>query len=207
MNIAIVGSGNIGGTLGRLWGRAGHKIYFSFSHDEQKLERLAEQAGNGSQAAHPYEAVSRAEVVLFSPPWRAVDEAIKQVGRFNDKVVIDATNPYIDDAMHVEEFSENSSSSECIARKLEDARVIKAFNTLRAQTLMDRTGDGLVIFYAGNFPLMKKKVASLIEDAGFVPFDAGVLHDGKKQEPGTPRYLEELSLEEAKRLAGDPALR
>lgn len=202
MNIGIVGSGDIGSTLGRLWAKAGHRVLFSFSHDEQKLERLAQECGNGSRAATPYEAVSLSEVVLFSPPWTQVDEALKQIGRFDGETVIDTTNPYIDEQMHVQEFAENESSSECLAKKMEGAKIIKAFNTLRDETLRERSGQGLVIFYAGDYPLMKKKVEQLIEDAGFVPYDVGALREGKKQEPGTDRYLKELTLEEARRLAG-----
>lgn len=204
MNIGIVGSGDIGSTLGRLWARKGHKILFSFSHDQQKLERLAEECGNGARAVTPYEAVSLSEIVLFSPPWMQIEEAHKQIGRFDGETVIDTTNPYIDEQMNVEQFPENTSSSEEVARKLEGAKVIKAFNTLRDETLREKTGQGLVIFYAGDYPLMKKKVAQLIEDAGFVPYDVGSLREGKKQEPGTGRYLKELSLEDARRLAGEP---
>src|SRR5690348_3408036 len=198
MKIGIVGSGDIGSTLGLLWAKAGHQMYFSFSHDEAKLERLAAEAGNDSKASTPYDAVRCSEVVLFSPPWRAQDEAIKQMGRFEDQIVIDTTNPYIDDQMNVQQFSEKDSSSQQIARKLDGARVIKAFNTLRDETLRERTGQGLVIFYAGNYPVVKKnEIAGLIRDAGFVPFDVGPLQEGKKQEPGTDRYLKELTLEEA----------
>ena len=202
MNIGIIGSGHIGSTLGRLWAKAGHKLYFSFSHDQQKLEALARECGNDSLATTPYDAVRCSEIVLFSVPWTAIDDAVKQVGRFEDKVVIDATNPYIDDQMNVEQFDEGDSSSQCVAKKLGDARVIKAFNTLRAQTLMQKSGQGLVIFMAGDYPAMKKTVAQLIEDAGFVPFDAGPLVEGKKQEPGTDRSLKEYTLEQAERLAG-----
>lgn len=204
MNIGIVGSGEIGSTLGRLWAKKGHKILFSFSHDRDKLERLAQECGNGSRAVTPYEAVSLSEVVLFSVPWTDVDEAYKQIGRFDGETVIDTTNPYIDEEMHVQQFDENTSSSEEIARKFEGAKIIKAFNTLRDETLLEKSGQGLVIFYAGDFPLMKTKIAQLIEDAGFVPYDVGSLHEGKKQEPGTERYLKELTLDQARALAGEP---
>jgi predicted dinucleotide-binding enzyme len=203
MKIGIVGSGNIGETLGRLWAKAGHQLYFSFSHDSGKLEQLAEQAGNDSKASTPYDAVRCSEVVLFSVPWRAQDDAIKQIGRFEGQIVIDTTNPYIDDDMNVQDFPEKDSSSEHIARKLEGAKVIKAFNTLRAGTLRDRSGQGLVIFYAGNFPAVKQnEIAQLITDAGFVPFDVGPLHEGKYQEPNTDRYLKELTMQEAEQLVG-----
>lgn len=202
MNIGIVGSGEIGSTLGRLWAKAGHKLYFSFSHDEQKLEELARECGNDSLATTPYDAVRCSEIVLFSVPWNAVDEAVKQIGRFDGKAVIDTTNPYIDDQMHLAQFADNDSSSQTVAKKLTDAKVIKAFNTLRDQTLWDKSGKGLVIFMAGDYPVVKKTVAQLIEDAGFVPFDAGPLVEGKKQEPNTERYLKELTLEQAQQLVG-----
>ena len=203
MNIGIVGSGDIGSTLGRLWAKAGHRIYYSFSHDQSKLERLAAESGNDSKAVAPYDAVRCSDVVLFCPPWTAQDEAIKQMGRFEGQIVIDTTNPYVDEAMNVQEFDGNDSSSEHIERKLPGAKVIKAFNTLKDETLAARTRQGLVIFYAGNHPLVKQnEIAQLVEDAGFVPFDAGPLHEGKKQEPGTERYLKELTLEQARQLAG-----
>lgn len=205
MKIGIVGSGDIGSTLGRLWAKAGHQIYYSFSHDKAKLEKLAAESGNDSKAVEPYDAVRCSDVVLFAPTWTSQDEAIKQMGRFEGQVVIDATNPYIDDRMNVQEFDENDSSSEHIERKLPGAKVIKAFNTLKDETLRERTGQGLVIFYAGNYPLVKQnEIEQLIRDAGFVPFDAGPLNEGKKQEPNTDRYLRELTLEQAQQMAGTP---
>ena len=202
MNIGIVGSGNIGRTLGRLWAKAGHKIFFSFSHDWKNLESLARECGNGSKAATPYDAVRCSEAVLFAVPWTAVDEAVKQIGRFEGQIVIDATNPFIDDQMHVEKFDEGDSSSECIARKLENAKVIKAFNTLRADVLATRSGQGLVVFMAGDYPVMKKRVAKLIEEAGFLPFDVGPLVEGKNQQPGTGLFLKELTVDQAQRATG-----
>ncbi len=201
MNIGIVGSGNIGRALGLAWAKRGHRILWSFSHDQRKLEALATQSGNGSRATKPYEAVSLSEVVLFAAPWTQLDEAIKQIGRFDGETVIDATNPYVDEQMHVQDF-EDGSSSECVAKKMPGAKVVKAFNTLRAQTLETRAGQGLVVFMAGDYPLMKAKVGKLIEDAGFVAFDVGPLVEGKCQQPQTDRYLKELTLEQASQLTG-----
>jgi predicted dinucleotide-binding enzyme len=200
MNIGIVGSGEIGRTLGRLWARAGHRVYFSFSHDKRKLEDLARECGGDCRAVTPYDAVRCSEIVLFAVPWNAIDEAIKQIGRFEGQVVIDATNPIA--GGQVQRFDENDSSSESVARKLENAKVIKAFNTLSDEVLWNRSGKGLVIFVAGDFPVMKTKVGELIKDAGFVPFDVGPLRAGKNQEPGTDRFMKELTLDQAQELTG-----
>ncbi len=48
------------------------------SHDEAERERLAQESGNDSKAVTPYDAVRCSDIVLFAPPWRAVDEAVKQ---------------------------------------------------------------------------------------------------------------------------------
>ena len=199
MNIGIIGSGHIGAAVGELLARKGHKLYFSFSHDEQKLETLAARAGNDSKAASLYDAVMCADVVLFSPPWTQVDKALVGMGEIEDKIVIDTTNPYNAD-FSVERFSDDDSSSEHIAKKMPHATVIKAFNTLPAQTLLDKSGQGLALFFSGDDHVAKTTVTELIEDCGFVPIDAGTLHDGRLQEPNTERYNRELSGDEAARL-------
>lgn len=199
MNIAIIGSGHIGASVGKLLARKGHKLFFSFSHDEKKLEALAAEAGNESKASSLYDAVMCSEVVLFSPPWTQVDKALGGIGEIEDKVVIDTTNAYNED-MSVQTFPEDDSSSEHIAKKIPHATVVKAFNTLPAQTLLDKSGQGLVLFYSGDDHVAKRTVAELIEECGFVPVDAGTLHDGRLQEPNTDRYNRELHHDEADRL-------
>lgn len=53
MRIGILGSGLMGGTLGTLFARAGHEVVFSYAHSEQKLKRLARQAGRHARAGEP----------------------------------------------------------------------------------------------------------------------------------------------------------
>ena len=56
MNIGIIGSGNIGSGLGKIWVQKGHKVMFSFSRNHEKLKTLA-AAGQNSSAGSPAEAV------------------------------------------------------------------------------------------------------------------------------------------------------
>ncbi|HEY8314965.1 MAG TPA: NAD(P)-binding domain-containing protein [Candidatus Baltobacteraceae bacterium] len=203
MNIGIIGSGHIGGNLGELLARKGHKLYFSFSHDEAKLEKLAQNAGNESKAATPYDAVLCGEIIIFSPPWTQIDEALAKAGDLSGKIVVDTTNPYNSD-FTVQTLPDNESSSEIVAKKLPTANVVKAFNTLKAQTLLDRTGQGLAIFYCGDDPIAKNTVAQLIQDCGFVPVDTGTLQEGRLQQPNTDRYLKELTKEQAEQLVAAP---
>ena len=66
MKIGILGSGNIGGALGRTWAAAGHTVMFSGSRDQAKLEGLAQQAGHGASWGTLEEAAAFGEVVLLA---------------------------------------------------------------------------------------------------------------------------------------------
>src|SRR4249919_884823 len=76
MKIGIIGSGNIGGTLGVLWGQAGHEVFFSSRHPDQ-LGDLVRRAGPSARVGMPREAAAFGEVVLISVPYGAVP----QIGR------------------------------------------------------------------------------------------------------------------------------
>ncbi len=203
MHIGIIGSGHIGGNLGELLARKGHQLYFSFSHDESKLEKLAEKAGNESKAATPYDAVLCAEVIVLSTPWATVDGALAKAGDISGKIVIDTTNPYNAD-LTVQELPQNESSSEIVARKMPSATVVKAFNTLRAEKLLSKTGQDVAVFYCGDDPVAKQTVAQLIEDCGFQPVDAGTLQEGRLQQPNTDRYDREFTKDQAEQMVANP---
>lgn len=63
MNIAIIGSGNVGSGLGKLWARRGHRVIFSFSRNAGKLNESAKSVPN-ARAATPAEAVELSDLVL-----------------------------------------------------------------------------------------------------------------------------------------------
>lgn len=44
MKIGIIGSGNIGGTLGQHWAKIGHEVMFSSRHPEE-LKQMADKVG------------------------------------------------------------------------------------------------------------------------------------------------------------------
>jgi predicted dinucleotide-binding enzyme len=87
MKIGILGSGNMGGGLGKLWAKAGHQVIFSYSRDERKLQQLALSAGGNAKAGTPLEAVLQSDVILLSVwiiedcDYQAVDAGKLQVAR------------------------------------------------------------------------------------------------------------------------------
>jgi predicted dinucleotide-binding enzyme len=96
MKIGIVGSGQIGGLIGRLWSQAGHEVLFSSRHPEH-LAELVEQAGGAARAGTPEEAIAFGDVVLLSIPFVALpDFGRSMTEALGRKVVLETANPYPD---------------------------------------------------------------------------------------------------------------
>src|SRR5690242_7958038 len=97
MRIGIIGSGNVGGTLGTRWAQAGHEVIFSSRNPgSREMQDLAAKAGATARAGSVAEAAS-ADVIVFATPWPATEQAIRGAGDLKGKTVIDATNPLLPD--------------------------------------------------------------------------------------------------------------
>src|SRR5256885_248576 len=77
MRIGILGSGLMGGKLGIIFARAGHEVVFSYARSEQKLKRLAREAGGKARAGAPREAAQDADAVLLAVHWLRFDDVLK----------------------------------------------------------------------------------------------------------------------------------
>ena len=93
MRIGIVGAGMIGGTLARLFTRAGHEVAVSNSRGGDTLRGLVDELGPLAHAATVEEAASFGEVVVLAVPWRTA-EALPAAYLLERKIVVDAMNPY-----------------------------------------------------------------------------------------------------------------
>jgi 8-hydroxy-5-deazaflavin:NADPH oxidoreductase len=127
------------------------------------------------------------DVVILAVPWTAHGDIAKAVGnRLDGKTVVDVSNittPSYDLAIGF-----TTSGAEELQKLLPRARVVKAFNTVFAQTM--RTGhmhgERLTVFVAGDDSKSRDTVRQLAEDIGFDAVDAGPLKSA--------RYLEPLGL-------------
>ena len=89
MNIGIIGSGMIGGTLGPLWAKAGHRVLYASRHPET-LAGLAHDTGHGARAGTPAEAAAFGGAVLLAIPFGATPDLGKTLGSaLRGKVVLD----------------------------------------------------------------------------------------------------------------------
>jgi 8-hydroxy-5-deazaflavin:NADPH oxidoreductase len=184
VNIGIIGSGNVGGTLGMAWAGRGHQILFSYSRDAKKLEGLAASAGPNARAGSPAEAAQLGEVVVLAPPWPVVDDALQAAGSLAGKIVIDCTNPLKVDLSGLE-IGHSTSAAEEIARRASGARVVKAFNSIGAANMANPVfgSQRATMFFCGDDAAAKTIVARLVEEIGFEPVDAGALAIARLLEP------------------------
>lgn len=184
MNIGIIGTGNMGGGLGKNWAAKGHRVKFG-SRDPQKARPLVESAGPNASVGSISEAATFGEVVLLATPWSATTEALKTAGSLSGKVLIDCTNPLAPDFMSLA-VGHTTSGAEEVARWAPGARVVKAFNTVFASVV--RAAPQLpppkpTIFCCGDDAAAKKTVAQLAGEIGFEPVDAGPLRNARYVEP------------------------
>jgi predicted dinucleotide-binding enzyme len=187
MNIGIIGSGKMGSGLGTIWARHGNNVIFSYSRDPEKLKSLA--AASKARAGSPEEAVKASDVILLSPRWSTVDDALQAAGPMQGKIVIDCTNPLTGnaDALVV---GHSTSAAEILAQRLPGAKVVKAFNTVFAEVYHSDTrlfgSRRATMFFCGDDPEAKSVVSKLILQIGLDPVDAGPLTSA--------RHLEALAM-------------
>jgi predicted dinucleotide-binding enzyme len=207
MRIGIIGSGKIGGTLARRFVDAGHEVAISNSRGPETLAVLAEELGPLARAMTAQEAARFGELVVVSVPFGRYRELATEA--VAGKVVIDTNNYYPQRDGHFEELdSDRTTSSELLQAHLSDARVVKAFNAILWSRLRDDgrpAGDPerLGIPISGDDKESKRIVATLIDEIGFDPVDAGTLAvGGRKHQPGTPAYTNGLPTTELRTLLG-----
>lgn len=206
MKIGIIGSGNIGGTLARLFTRAGHEVTLANSRGAQSLADFVRELGPHAHAAGTDDAARFGEVVILATPWR-IPEALPRVESVAGKIVVDAMNPYGPDGKVLDLGT--STSAEETAKRLPGARLVKAFNTIWFKHLGENGRSELppderhAIFVAGDDDEAKGIVARLIDDIGFVAVDSGSLSDGgRRQQPDGPLYNKTMNGREARVAAG-----
>jgi 8-hydroxy-5-deazaflavin:NADPH oxidoreductase len=152
MRIAVIGTGNIGGTLGGKWRAAGHDVVYG--------SRGGSGSGPGGAPVMAVgEALAGADVVVLAVPGPAVAEVAAANGAaLAGKVVIDAAN-------RIGEPEFNSRSA--IEAAAPDARYVRAFNTLGWENFADPP-SGAALFFAAD-PDARPAAEELISAVGLEP--------------------------------------
>jgi hypothetical protein len=185
MKIAILGSGQVGSTLGKAWAGRGHEITFGVRDPKSpKAQDAVKATGGKARATTVKEAASAAEAVVLATPWASTLDAVRSAGELAGKVVIDATNPLAEDFSGLA-LGHTTSAGEEVARSAKGARVVKCFNSIGAEHMGNPriAGHAATMFLCGDDAGAKKIVAKLATELGFEPVDAGPLRQARLLEP------------------------
>ena len=200
--LGLVGSGNVGSNLGRVWSQKGYEVMFA-SKDLEADKRLAAQVGGKARAGTPQEAAAFGEVLVFAVPYGALPDLGKTLGTaLKGKVVIDACNPFPQRDGAIADEARAQGAGAVSARLLPGARIVRAFNAVGAARMgAVNAAPGQVGMPIASDDAEAVTIASrLIRDIGFEPVLVGGLAMGKYLMPGTP-LAGEHSPDEIRRIA------
>ena len=184
MKIAVIGTGSVGGTLGRRCAEIGHSVRFG-ARDlaDPAANALLQRIKGEARLQSVAEAAADAEVVVLATPYAANAAAIASAGDLSGKILIDVTNPVGPDLALALGF--DRSGAEEVAKLARGARVYKAMNQVGFEVMSDpvfATGKP-VMFVAGDEPKGKEVVLGLVDALGFEAVDAGELAVARLLEP------------------------
>lgn len=195
MKIGIIGSGALGSNVARALSSKGLSATIANRSGPASLAALVAELGPTITAGTIEQAAS-ADIVLVAVPWIALETLLKGLPAWNNRIVIDSTNPvlFLDPnspdakdpsnplaAYGIKAIDLGGKYSSAVFRELvPGARVVKAFNHLDA-TLLSKpevSGGQRTLFYAGDDTAAKAEVRKLLETIGYFPIDLGALDVG-----------------------------
>lgn len=203
--IGVVGAGHIGGTLGRLWIKAGYEVFFSSRHPEE-LKALVEELGPQARAGTPAEAIAFGHAVLIAVPYKAYPELGKEnAAALKGKVVIDAGNAVKARDGAIYDEVERDGIGATSAKYLVGARVVRAFNAANYKVFQKNAGrpePRMAVPIAGDDHRAVETARTLVSDAGFDPVVVGELKAADRFAMGSPGFGHDVSAPELKEKLG-----
>ena len=189
MNVTIIGAGNMGRGIGTRAVAGGHSVTFVDANPEVAEKTAADvkaSAKNGATVSTSSLGDAVLGDVVVLAVWYGTNiEIAKQLGtKLAGKVVVDIANP-LNSTYDGLATAPDSSSAEDLAKAIASgAKVVKAFNTTFAGTLVNGESGGqkLDVFIAGDDADAKSKVSQLVTDGGMRAIDAGPLHRARQIE-------------------------
>jgi hypothetical protein len=188
VKIGLIGSGNVGSALGRVWAKAGHEVMFS-SRNIEHDKTLAAAVGANARAGQPREAAAFGEVIVLSVPYGAIPDLGKTLADvMKGKVVIDSCNPFPARDGEIAERARERGAGITTAELLPGTRIVRAFNAVGAARMgsAHQTPGKIGMPIAGDDAQAIALASRLIRDIGYEPVLIGPLSMGKHLMPGTP---------------------
>jgi predicted dinucleotide-binding enzyme len=198
MRIGIIGAGFIGRAVAQLVIAAGHEAMLSNSRGPQTMSSILSGI-RGSQVGTIEQAIQFGDVVLVAIPLAHYRSLPAQL--LEGKTVLDANNYYPErDGQIVALDRFETTTSRLLAEHLPDANVVKVFNAILAQDLLQdarakASPERRALPIAADDPAAKALVIKLLDEIGFDAVDAGCLDESWRFERAKPAYCIPLDKE------------
>ena len=173
MKIGVIGSGNVGGTLGEVWWKAGHQLMFS----DRDPAQAAAQAGRmaGAQTGTPEQVIAWADVVFIGVPFGAWPDVARQYGQaLRGKVIFEPTNPNAGRDGPIASTALAKGIGNTLVELLPGVGIVRGFNTF-SHTAMgrdaNRPGDKVGVPMCATDAQAMAIGVRLVRDAGFEPVE------------------------------------
>ncbi len=193
MNIGILGSGNVGQTLGQGFANLGYRVKLgSRAPGQEKIKAWLAEVGKNVTAETFKAAAAFGDVIILAVNWFGLENAIQLAGleNFSAKPVIDCTNPVKFSANDppVLALGHTDSAGETVQRRLPAALVVKAFNTIEVALMVNPEfpAGPPTTFICGNNVTAKEITRKFLNDFGWEVSDIGDIT--------AARYLEPLAM-------------
>jgi 8-hydroxy-5-deazaflavin:NADPH oxidoreductase len=180
MQITIVGTGNMARGIATRALAGGHDVTL-VGTERSKAEELAGELGGSAKAGDS----AGGDIVVLAVPYAAAADALAaHRDSIGDAVIVDITNPVDFSTFEPLSLDAGSGAQEIAAAAPDASKVVKAFNTTFAGTLVEGevSGQPLDVFIAGDDDGAKATVKQLVEDGGLRAVDAGRLARARELE-------------------------
>jgi 8-hydroxy-5-deazaflavin:NADPH oxidoreductase len=205
--IGVIGAGSLGGTVGRMWVRAGHEVLFSSRHPEE-LIAMTRPLGPRASTGTVRQAAEFGPVVLIAVPY----DALPQIGRdlrdaLHGKIVLDACNPSGVPSNALAREAQANGVGQTSAKYLPGVRLVRAFSAVDAtdvEASAGRQSGKLGVPLAGDDAAAVQVAAQLVRDAGCEPVVLANLPAAVSFQRGGPGFRANTTAPELRRLLGLP---
>ncbi len=172
VKIGVLGSGDVGRTLAQGFAGRGHPVMVG-TREPIKLEAWRAATAGAVSVGRFAEAAAFGSVVVLATHGAATLAAIDLAGveHFSGKLVLDATNPLdFSQGMPPTLFVGTTTSlGEMVQHRLPSAHVVKCFNTVGHQRMVDPafTEGHPSMLICGNDPHAKAEAEALVRELGW----------------------------------------
>jgi NADPH-dependent F420 reductase len=183
MKIGIIGTGMVGSSLGEVFTRKNHEVMFGSRNPESAKEKLSKSIKNVKVGTYG-DTTKFADILVLAVHWDHVEDTLKKMGNLNGKIIIDCVNPLSPDLKTLK-VGRTTSSAEEIAKLAKNAKIVKAFNAIGAETYKNPVfgTQKASAFICGDDKEVKEIITKLIDEVGFEVIDTGPLSSARLLEP------------------------